>query len=456
MLLVNHRRSLKTVVAITLAATLAAACKAESTGQASAAQATPPQGVSQGVAQGTTQNAPHGAPEQGAPPGAARDSAGGARGGSRGNGGGSGGRAASAITLASTDVAVVKRETIEAGIPITGDLHPIETISVRARIEGDLMGVFVREGERVSAGQLLTRFESSEQETSQSSAEADVSSAKSDLATAQWNLDQSRDLFKAGAIAERDLKVAEQTVESAKARLAAANSKLTSTSNVIRDTRVLAPTAGVIDKRLVQNGERVTRGQQLFSLVRNDALELAAAVPAKQATAVRPGQVVHFVADARNFDGTVARVSPTIDPTTRAVTVYVTIPNRDGALKGGTFASGRVVQRTISGAIVVPSSALRQAQENGQTFVYRIANRAVDAAQIQLGVIDERVGKAEVLSGLNEGDRVIVGNVGILGRGMQVTVLGSEDQGGSRPNGRRGGRAGGRGAGGRGQPNSTP
>jgi hypothetical protein len=48
-----------------------------------------------------------------------------------------GGRAASAITLAATDVAVVKRETIEAGIPITGDLHPIETIGVRARIEGD-------------------------------------------------------------------------------------------------------------------------------------------------------------------------------------------------------------------------------------------------------------------------------------------------------------------------------
>jgi RND family efflux transporter MFP subunit len=311
----------------------------------------------------------------------------------------------------------------------------------------------VREGERVAAGQVLARFESSEQETTQSSAEADVSSAKSDLATAQWNLDQSRDLFKAGAIAERDLKVAEQTVESAKARLAAANARLKSTSNVIRDTRVLAPAAGIIEKRLVQNGERVTRGQQLFSLVRNDALELAAAVPARQATAVKPGQLVHFVADARSFDGRVARVSPTIDPTTRAITVYVTIPNSDGALKGGTFASGRVIQRTISSAIVVPTPALRQSSENGQAFVYRIANRAVDAAPIQLGVIDERVGKAEVLSGLTEGDRVIVGNVGILGRGMQVTVLGTEDQGGANGNGRRSGR--GRGMGSRGQQNQT-
>jgi RND family efflux transporter MFP subunit len=442
-LLVNHSRSLSIIIPIALAATLAAACKGESTGQASAAPAAATStagGEKTGIA-----DAP------GDTTSAARGGGGGTRGG-RGGAGGGGGRAASAITLAASDVAVVKRETIEAGIPITGDLHPIETIAVRARIEGDLTSVSVREGERVAAGQVLAQFESSEAETTQASAEADVSSAKSDLSTAQWNLDQSRDLFKAGAIAERDLKVAEQTVESAKARLAAAESRLKSTSNVIRDTRVLAPAAGIIEKRLVQNGERVTRGQQLFSLVRNNVLELAAAVPAKQATAVVPGQVVHFVADTRNFDGTVARVSPTIDPTTRAITVYVAVPNRDGALKGGTFASGRVVQRTISGAMVVPTSAQRESSETGQAFVYRIANRAVDAASIQLGVIDERAGKAEVLTGLNDGDRVIVGNVGILGRGMQVTVLGTDDQGGA--GSRRGGR-GGKGAGSRSTQNPT-
>ena len=427
----------------TFAAAFAVACKDDSAGQASAAQTTAQAGSPRDTATGKS------GPGGGGP-------------GGTGGAGRGGGRAASAITLAATDVAVVKRETIEAGIPITGDLHPIETIGVRARIEGDLVGVFVREGERVASGQLLAQFESSEQETTLSSAQADVASAKSDLTTAQWNLDQSKDLFKAGAIAERDLKVAEQAVESGKARLAATEARLKASSNGTRDTKVLAPAAGIIEKRLVQNGERVTRGQQLFSLVRNDALELTAAVPAKQATAVKPGQIVHFVADARNFDGTVARVSPTIDPTTRAITVYVTVPNRDGALKGGTFAAGRVVQRTLTEAIVVPTPALRQSAENGQTFVYRVASRAVEAAQIQLGVIDERAGKAEVLSGLNEGDRVIVGNVGILGRGMQVTVLGTDDQGGSGV-GRRGSGGGsasgggrsGRG-GGRGKKNTTP
>ena len=412
------------------------ACKSESTNAAVAAEA--------GAAAGNRN--PNG-------PAAADTTFRGGGQGTRGGGGGgrggpgAGGRPIPSITLASSDVAVVKRENLEAGIPITGDLRPIETVGVRARIEGDLIGVYVREGQRVSAGQVLARFESSEQETSQASAQADVTSAETDLSTAQWNLDQSKELFKAGAISERDLKLSEQAVETARARLAAANARLKSTSNVARDTRVIAPTSGIIEKKLVETGERVTRGQQLFSLVRNDALELAAAVPARQANAVATGQAVHFIADGREFDGRVARISPTIDPASRSVAVYIQVPNANGALKGGTFANGRVVQRTISNALVVPTPALRQSQENGQTFVYRIANRAVDVATIQLGVIDERAGKAEVLSGLNDGDRVIVGNVGTLGRGMQVTVLGTDDQSGPNGNGggRRGGRRGGRG-----------
>ena len=409
------------------------ACKSESPNAAAAAEAGA--GAGNGNARGAADTSFRGGGQ-------------GARGGGGGGRGGPNGRPIPAITLASSDVAVVKRENLEAGIPITGDLRPIETVGVRARIEGDLVGVYVREGQRVSAGQVLARFESSEQETSQASAEADVSSAKTDLETAQWNLDQSKELFKAGAISERDLKISEQALETARARLAAANARLKTTSNSSRDTRVVAPTSGIIEKKLVETGERVTRGQQLFSLVRNDALELAAAVPARQANAVATGQAVHFVADGREFDGRVARVSPTIDPASRSVTVYIQVPNANGALKGGTFANGRVVQRTINNALVVPTPALRQSQETGQTFVYRIANHAVDLATIQLGVIDERAGKAEVLSGLNDGDRVIVGNVGTLGRGMQVTVLGTDDQSGPNGNGnggRRGGRRGGRG-----------
>jgi membrane fusion protein (multidrug efflux system) len=341
-------------------------------------------------------------------------------------GGTPGARPSPSITLAATDVAIVATGTIEDGTALTGDLRPIETIDVRARIDGDILSVSVREGEQVAAGQVLARFESTEQESTQKSAEADRAAAHADLTNAQWTLEQDVSLFKAGAIAERDYKNAQQMVAAASARLAATDARLRSASNQSRDTRVLAPASGIIDKRVVQGGVHVAKGAALFTIVRNGTLELAAAVPARLAGTLRTGQTVHFVADARRFDGRVARVSPTVDPATRAVTVYVEIPNPGGTLRGGTFATGRIVNRTLNDVITVPTGALRQAAEDGKPFVYRIDGKTVNVAPIQLGAVDERLGIAQVTAGLQVGDRVIVGNVGTLGRGMQATIAGEE------------------------------
>jgi membrane fusion protein (multidrug efflux system) len=340
-----------------------------------------------------------------------------------------GGRPSPSITLAPTDVATVTPTTIEDGVALTGDLRPLETIDVRSRIEGDLMTVYVREGDQVNAGQLLARFEASTQESSRASAEADRAAATAELTNAQWTLEQNESLFKAGAIAERDLKVSQQGVAAARARVAAADARLRASGNEARDTRVVAPASGVIEKRLVDGGVHLARGAPMFTLVRSGTLELAAAVPARQASVVRVGQVVHFVADARRFDGRVARVSPTIDPTTRAVTVYVQVPNPGNALRGGTFATGRVVSRTLTNVLGIPTGALRQNQDNGQPFVYRIDGKTLQIAPVQLGAVDEQQGLAQVTDGLQAGDRIVVGNVGTLGRGMQVTIAGAERRG---------------------------
>lgn len=347
----------------------------------------------------------------------------------QGGGPAGGARPGPSVTLAASDIARVVRDTIEEGVAITGDLNPIATVEVRARIEGDLVGVLVREGERVRQNQVLARLESSEQESGQASAEADRVAAESELATAQWNLEQTTELYKAGAVSELDFKSAQQQVTTARARLAAAQSRVRAASSLLRDTRVIAPTSGVIANKLVDNGEHVSRGERLFTLVRSDVLELVAAVPARQANAVRVGQTVHFSAGGRDFDGKVARVSPTVDPTTRSVAVYVQIPNADGSIRGGTFATGRVVSRVVPGALVVSTSAIRQSADDGRAFVYRIADNVLDIANVELGVVDERAGVAEVVSGLRAGDRVVVGNIGTLGRGMQVIIAGEERRG---------------------------
>jgi len=396
---INHTLRLAPAVALLLS--LASACTKDASGT----------------------DAKGGASQQGTPAGGVKSASGATAGGAKG---GPAGRSAPSITLAPSDVATVAPATIEDGVALTGDLRPSETIDVRSRIEGDLEQVFVREGQQVNAGQLLARFEASAQESSRASAEADRAAARADLANAQWTLEQNASLFKAGAIAERDYKNSQQAVAASQARVAAADARLRATGNEARDTRVLAPASGVIDKRLVEGGVHLSKGAPMFTIVRSQTLELAAAVPARQATSVRVGQVVHFVADARRFDGKVARVSPTIDPTTRSVTVYVQVPNPGGTLRGGTFATGRVVSRTLANVLTVPGGALRQSQDDGKPFVYRIDGKTLNIAPVQVGVVDEQLGIAQITEGLQAGDKVVVGNVGTLGRGMQVSIAGAE------------------------------
>lgn len=343
----------------------------------------------------------------------------------RAPGAAAGGRPQRAVTLGATDVALARRAAIEEGIPITGTLRPIQTIEVRSRLEGALTAVYVREGEPVRARQVLAVFESLDQQGSEQSARADQVAAQGELSTAEWNLEQTRELHRVGAVPELDLRAAQQAVATARAQKAAADARLRSMRLGVRDTRVLAPASATVQTRHVEPGEHVSRGAQLLTLVRNDVLELAAAVPERRASSITIGQRVRFEAGGRQFEGRVSRFSPTIDPSTRALTVYIQVPNANAQLKGGTFATGTVVSRTIADALTVPIPAVRQSA-SGSTFVYKIAGGVVEQPEVTLGVVNEAAGLAQVLTGLAEGDRVIVGNVGTIGRGMRVDIIGGD------------------------------
>ena len=139
--------------------------------------------------------------------------------------------------------------------------------------------------------------------------------------------------------------------------------------------------------------------------------------------------------------------SPTIDPTTRSITVYVEVPNPSGALRGGTFATGQVVSRTVSNVLAIPRDAIHYSADGNAQYAYRIVNDAIEYASLKTGVTDDRLGLVEVLEGLKAGDRIITGNVGNVGRGMRVSIAGGGENGrrgvgGGANGGRRGAGAG--------------
>lgn len=330
------------------------------------------------------------------------------------------------IAVAPSDIATAHVGSLSDGVPITGLLRPLQSVDMHARIEGDLTGVYVREGQHVQQGQLLAQFEAVAQQSAAASARAGQSAAKADLSQAEWNFKQSGDLFHAGAISEADYRVSQQAVDAARARLAATEAALEEANIAARDTKVVAPISGVIDKKLVDVGEHIARGASIFTLVRNQTLELAATVPERRASSIKPGQKVAFAAQGLSFTGKVARVSPTIDPTTRSITVYVDVDNPDGALKGNSLATGDVIASIVNGVLLVPTSALHQTADSGKTYVYRVNTGTVEQVFVNLGIVNDQAALAQIASGLEAGDQVVVGNVGTLAPGTQIQIIGGD------------------------------
>ena len=106
-----------------------------------------------------------------------------------------------------------------------------------------------------------------------------------------------------------------------------------------------------------------------------------------------------------------------------------------GAIRSaiGRGAAGPAGGRRAAAAGSPAGAALRQAPDNGRPFVYRIDGKTLNVAPVSVGVVDEQQGIVQVTDGLSAGDKVVVGNVGTLGRGMQVTIAGTERQQVRRP-----------------------
>jgi RND family efflux transporter MFP subunit len=340
-------------------------------------------------------------------------------------GAGKGGKSRS-VAISPSDIAKVHVGTLTDGIAITGLLRPLESVDMHARIEGDLVGVYVLEGQHVQQGQLLAQFEAVAQQSGAASAKAGQAAAKADLSQAEWSFKQSSDLFHAGAISEADYRTSQQAVDAARARLAAADALLQEADITARDTRVVAPITGVIDKKLVDIGEHMTKGASMFTVVRSQTLELTATVPERRAAAIKVGQKVSFLAQGLAFTGKVARISPTIDATTRSITVYVDVDNSAGTLKGNSLATGSVVASTVNGVLLVPTSALHQTADSGKTYVYRVNSGSVEQVYVNLGIVNDQDALAQVISGLVAGDQVVVGNVGTLAPGTKIQVIGGD------------------------------
>ena len=347
----------------------------------------------------------------------------------KGDDGASATEAAEAIvTVGPENIAVATLSELRSGPPVSGSLEPEQAATVRAEVGGSVLRTYADAGERVKRRQLLARLDDSALRDDFLSARSAVRSAETALELARRNAERAERLAQAGAVAERDLETAQWDVTNAEGTLADARARLSNAQERLDDTEVRAPFDGIVSDRPADAGDVVQVGAALFSIVDPTRLRLEASVPAEQIGRLRTGSEVEFTVNGldRRITGRIERINPVVDPATRQVRIYVTIPNADHALVAGLFAEGRVATDTKR-AVAVPLNAI---DSRGNTpMLHLLKSGRVTETAVRLGVRDEASELIEVLAGAADGDTVLLGTAQGVTPGSRVRVLQQEEAG---------------------------
>jgi membrane fusion protein, multidrug efflux system len=327
-----------------------------------------------------------------------------------------------AMTIGTENIAIVSVGNVMSGPTLSGAILPEREASVRAQVGGSVLQTFAEQGQQVRSGQLLAQIDASGLQDAFLSARAAVTSASSGADIAQRELARSQKLFAAGAIAERDLEQARRASIAADAALEDARSRLANAQKQLNNTRIVSPLSGVVSERPISAGDVVQPGGAMFTVVDPSSMRLEASVPAEQLSSVRLGVPVTFTVNGypgRTLTGHVTRINPTADPATRQVRIIVSIPNANGALVGGLFATGRLASEMKSG-LIAPVSAI-DARANVPA-VMRVRQGRVERVPVELGLQDEGAERIEIRAGVQAGDTLLLGAAQGISAGTIVKV----------------------------------
>src|SRR5262249_376163 len=172
--------------------------------------------------------------------------------------------------------------------------------------------------------------------------------------------------------------------------------------NALRDAVVTAPLSGTVAKRHVQPGEKVNIDSPLITIVDLDRMELQALVPTSDIPEITVGMPVDLSIDGfgdRSFTGTIERINPTTQAGTRAILVFIRIPNPDAALRGGMFGTGKVTLAAGAPVPTLPAIAIRT--EAGQNFVWTIESGKLARRIVTVGRRDAATGRVEIKTTLS-------------------------------------------------------
>ncbi|GKY88060.1 efflux RND transporter periplasmic adaptor subunit [Sinisalibacter aestuarii] len=315
---------------------------------------------------------------------------------------------AAIIQLAPFEVTAVAPSTLVETLKITGSLAPARQVHISSEVTARVESVAVREGERVELGDVLVRFDTEALDIALTQARANAEATRVQLEKARTDFERTQDLVERGLSASNTLTAVRSALDQLTATLAAQDTLVASAQRSRDNALVRAPFSGVVSVRAVDPGEFAATGSALVTLVDLTSLEVEANAPVAYAPDLAPGLDVDLTVEGfgdRVFRGKVERVSPVALEGSRMLPVYVALENETGELRGGMFASGRIVLEARADGIGVPAGALRHDAEGAHVIV--VAGDKVERRAVEVGRSWDAGAVIEIASGLEPGDMVV-------------------------------------------------
>jgi membrane fusion protein (multidrug efflux system) len=262
-------------------------------------------------------------------------------------------------------------------IEFSGPLVAPSTAIVRAKAGGTLLALNVAEGSRVAAGQALGRVDLAELSSRVAERSANVESARATLAQAERTHASNERLAAQQFISTIALDNSRAAVETARAALNATVAAADTARVGLRDASLVAPISGIVAKRHVVPGEKLSAEQQVLTIVDLARLELAGAVGTHEVSRLSPGMAVEVQVEgaAQAVSGRIARIAPAAEPGTRSIGVTIELPNPKESLRAGQYALARVTLPDDSDRLTLPLAAV--GKTSGQDHVWVIEGGAL-------------------------------------------------------------------------------
>jgi len=307
---------------------------------------------------------------------------------------------------------------VETVTPSRGDIDavysgtaPIEAFAdatVIAKVSGEVTEILVEEGDDVVAGQILAHLDGDRLRLEKQQAEANLRKLQRDF---QRNVD----LKDKGLISTGDFEKIQYEMEALQATFDLARLELDY-------TEIRAPIDGIISERFIKIGNTIDVNAKTFQVTSLEPLISYLHIPEREYRRIDPNQAASIQIDAlqgAQFDATVARVSPVVDPETGTFKITIEVSDPSRRLKPGMFGRISIVYDSRANVLQIPRSAIIEGAES--SYVYVISGDAVEKRFIQTGYAAG--GFIEITDGVQDDDEIVYVGHTNLKDGSKVSVI---------------------------------